>query len=54
MSAIVGFDQLNFISLSFLQIYEAQQDPETCSGEDDEPDDGGIQPLYLPASYILK
>ncbi|RHZ43196.1 nucleic acid/nucleotide deaminase domain-containing protein [Aspergillus thermomutatus] len=40
MSAIVGFDHLGFLALSFLlHIYEAQQDPENVSGEDEEPDD---------------
>ncbi|KAF4236359.1 hypothetical protein CNMCM6457_002341 [Aspergillus fumigatiaffinis] len=56
MSAILGFDHLNFVSLSFLlQIYEAQQDPETCSGEDDGPDDeGDSTTLYEPSTSYPK
>jgi hypothetical protein len=39
MNAIVGFDHLAFLSLSFLRIFEPQQDPASVSDEDEEPTD---------------
>ncbi|GFF37800.1 putative sterigmatocystin biosynthesis protein stcT [Aspergillus udagawae] len=40
MNAVVGFDHLDFLSLSFLlRIYEPQQDPASVSDEDEEPTD---------------